>query len=66
VAYRTLRALRGDVTYQVTFKQGASAEVKTAVIKASACLRAGRPPRRSTICARVSPQNTLGDVPHCA
>jgi len=32
IAYQTLQALRGDVTYQVTFKAGASAEVKTAVI----------------------------------
>ncbi|QTL04460.1 hypothetical protein J5J86_03720 [Aquabacter sp. L1I39] len=33
IAYQTLQAVRATVTYQVTFKQGASAEVKNAVIR---------------------------------
>lgn len=32
-AYQTLQAVRATVTYQVTFKQGVSAEVKNAVIR---------------------------------
>lgn len=36
LAYQTLQALRATVTYQVSFKQGVSAEVKNAVIRSVA------------------------------